>query len=90
MFSYNYFFLPPGGQFTIAEPQNWMALFAFLVTFPITISDGRAFCVWASSATTAELTMSASLGSIHPESAMSKAETSEPLILPVIGLFPPF
>ncbi|MGA8761346.1 MAG: ATP-binding protein [Candidatus Sulfotelmatobacter sp.] len=29
---YNYFFLPPLFRFTIADPQNWIALFAFLVT----------------------------------------------------------
>lgn len=29
---FNYFFLPPVGTFTIAEPQNWIALFAFLAT----------------------------------------------------------
>jgi two-component system, OmpR family, sensor histidine kinase KdpD len=29
---YNYFFLPPLYQFTIADPQNWIALFAFLFT----------------------------------------------------------
>ena len=29
---FNFFFLPPIGTFTIADPQNWMALFAFLVT----------------------------------------------------------
>jgi two-component system sensor histidine kinase KdpD len=28
----NYFFLPPVGTFTIAEPENWVALAAFLVT----------------------------------------------------------
>jgi two-component system, OmpR family, sensor histidine kinase KdpD len=28
----NYYFLPPVGTFTIADPQNWVALFAFLVT----------------------------------------------------------
>ena len=28
----NYYFLPPIGTFTIADPQNWIALFAFLVT----------------------------------------------------------
>jgi two-component system, OmpR family, sensor histidine kinase KdpD len=28
----NYFFLPPVGTLTIADPQNWMALFAFLIT----------------------------------------------------------
>ncbi len=30
--AFNFFFLPPVGTFTIAEPQNWVALFAFLVT----------------------------------------------------------
>ena len=30
--SFNYFFLPPLGTFTIADPQNWVALFAFLAT----------------------------------------------------------
>src|SRR5438067_12696736 len=29
---YNYFFLPPLFRFTIADPQNWIALFAFLFT----------------------------------------------------------
>src|SRR5215467_7491844 len=29
---YNYFFLPPVLTFTIADPQNWVALFAFLIT----------------------------------------------------------
>lgn len=29
---YNYFFLPPLYKFTIADPQNWVALFAFLFT----------------------------------------------------------
>lgn len=32
MLCYNYFFLPPVGGFTIADPENWIALFAFLVT----------------------------------------------------------
>jgi len=32
MLAFNYFFLPPIGTFTIADPQNWVALFAFLVT----------------------------------------------------------
>src|ERR1700723_3047760 len=31
MLAFNYFFLPPVGAFTIADPQNWVALFAFLV-----------------------------------------------------------
>jgi two-component system sensor histidine kinase KdpD len=30
--AYNYFFLPPVGTFTISDPQNWVALFTFLVT----------------------------------------------------------
>ena len=29
---YNFFFLPPVGTFTISDPQNWLTLFAFLVT----------------------------------------------------------
>jgi two-component system, OmpR family, sensor histidine kinase KdpD len=32
MLCFNYFFLPPVLTFTIADPQNWAALFAFLVT----------------------------------------------------------
>ena len=32
MLAFNYYFLPPIGTFTIADPQNWVALFAFLVT----------------------------------------------------------
>ena len=32
MLCLNYFFLPPIGSFTIADPQNWVALFAFMVT----------------------------------------------------------
>ncbi len=31
MLALNFFFLPPLGTFTIADPQNWIALFAFLV-----------------------------------------------------------
>lgn len=30
--TYNFFFLPPIGTFTIADPQNWIALFTFLLT----------------------------------------------------------
>ena len=30
--TFNFFFLPPVGQFTIADPQNWVALFSFLTT----------------------------------------------------------
>jgi len=29
---FNFFFLPPVGTFTIADPQNWIAFVAFLVT----------------------------------------------------------
>lgn len=29
---FNFFFLPPVGTFTIAEPDNWVALAAFLIT----------------------------------------------------------
>jgi two-component system sensor histidine kinase KdpD len=30
--AFNFFFLPPIRTFTISDPQNWVALFAFLVT----------------------------------------------------------
>jgi two-component system sensor histidine kinase KdpD len=30
--AFNYYFLPPVGTLTIADPQNWVALFALLVT----------------------------------------------------------
>ncbi len=30
--AFDYFFLPPIGAFTIADPQDWIALFAFLAT----------------------------------------------------------
>ena len=29
---FNFFFLPPIGTFTIADPQNWVAFIAFLAT----------------------------------------------------------
>src|ERR1700752_4700053 len=32
MLAFNYYFLPPVGTLTIADPQNWVALFAFLVS----------------------------------------------------------
>ena len=32
MLCINFFFLPPVGTLTIADPQNWVALFAFLAT----------------------------------------------------------
>jgi two-component system, OmpR family, sensor histidine kinase KdpD len=38
MLAYNFFFLPPVGTFTIADPQNWVALFAFLAT-AVTVSQ---------------------------------------------------
>src|SRR6202167_5310319 len=34
---FNFFFLPPIGTFTISDPENWVALFAFLVT-AVTVS----------------------------------------------------
>ena len=30
--AFNYYFLPPTGTFTIADTQNWVALFALLTT----------------------------------------------------------
>jgi len=30
--AFNFYFLPPVGTFTIADPQNWVALFSFLTT----------------------------------------------------------
>src|SRR5712692_2587437 len=30
--AFNFFFLPPVGTFTIEDPQNWVALLAFLIT----------------------------------------------------------
>lgn len=30
--AFNFYFLPPVGTFTVADPQNWVALVAFLVT----------------------------------------------------------
>src|SRR3954469_2176890 len=32
MLVFNFFFLPPVRTFTIADPQNWIALLAFLLT----------------------------------------------------------
>ncbi|MDE3109221.1 MAG: DUF4118 domain-containing protein, partial [Acidobacteriota bacterium] len=32
MLCFNFFFLPPLGTFTITDPRNWVALFAFLAT----------------------------------------------------------
>ncbi len=36
MLCFNFFFLPPLGTLTIADPQNWVALSAFVVTAVIT------------------------------------------------------
>jgi len=30
--AFNYYFLPPIGTFTVADPQNWIALLAFLIS----------------------------------------------------------
>jgi two-component system, OmpR family, sensor histidine kinase KdpD len=32
MLAFNFYFLPPVGTFTVADPQNWVALVAFLIT----------------------------------------------------------
>jgi K+-sensing histidine kinase KdpD len=32
VFCFNFFFLPPAGTLTIADPENWVALIAFLIT----------------------------------------------------------
>ena len=32
MLCFNFYFLPPVGTFTVADPQNWVALFTFLAT----------------------------------------------------------
>lgn len=32
MLCFNYYFLPPVGRFTVADPQNWVALATFLLT----------------------------------------------------------
>src|SRR5467141_212230 len=32
MLAFNYFFLPPVGRLMVADPQNWAALAAFLIT----------------------------------------------------------
>jgi two-component system sensor histidine kinase KdpD len=40
---FNYFFLPPVGTFTITDPENWVALFAFLITaFTVSQLSARA------------------------------------------------
>jgi two-component system sensor histidine kinase KdpD len=43
MVCFNFFFLPPLGTLTIADPQNWVALLAFLLTAVVTSQlSGRA------------------------------------------------
>ena len=43
MLCFNFFFLPPVRTFTIADPQNWVALVAFLLTAIVTSQlSGRA------------------------------------------------
>src|SRR5262245_38619317 len=43
MVCFNFFFLPPVGALTIADPQNWVALVAFLITAVVTSQlSGRA------------------------------------------------
>jgi two-component system sensor histidine kinase KdpD len=43
MLCFNFFFLPPVGTLTIADPQNWVALVAFLATAIVTSQlSGRA------------------------------------------------
>ena len=37
VFALNFFFLPPVGTLTIVDPQNWIALFAFLAAVYLTI-----------------------------------------------------
>ena len=34
MLAFNYFFLPPTGTFRVADPENWVALLAFLAISP--------------------------------------------------------
>jgi two-component system sensor histidine kinase KdpD len=43
MLCFNFFFLPPVGTLTIADPQNWVALIAFMATAIVTSQlSGRA------------------------------------------------
>lgn len=43
MVCFNFFFLPPIGTLTIADPQNWVALIAFLITATVASQlSGRA------------------------------------------------
>jgi two-component system sensor histidine kinase KdpD len=41
--SYDYFFLPPIGEFTISDPRNWVALASFLITAVL----GSTLAAWA-------------------------------------------
>ena len=40
MLAFNFFFLPPLGTLTIADPQNWVALISFLTTALVARCDG--------------------------------------------------
>ncbi len=57
--AYNYFFLPPLFRFTIADPQNWIALLTFLVTAVVASQLSERARRSALSATTAEAIASA-------------------------------
>jgi two-component system sensor histidine kinase KdpD len=48
--TFNYFFLPPVGRFTIADSRNWVALLAFLVVALVTSSMADAARARASEA----------------------------------------
>jgi two-component system, OmpR family, sensor histidine kinase KdpD len=41
--AFNWFHIPPVGQWTIADPQNWVALAAFVVAAIMASSVGQAF-----------------------------------------------
>jgi two-component system sensor histidine kinase KdpD len=57
--AYNYFFLPPLFRFVIADPQNWIALFAFLVTAVVA----------------SQLSESARRGAMHADQRRREVET---------------
>jgi len=57
--AYNYFFLPPLFRFVIADPQNWIALFAFLVTAVVA----------------SQLSESARRGAMHADQRRHEVET---------------
>ena len=67
--AFNYFFLPPVGALTIADPQNWVALFAFLVTSIVAASFPRASALKPTKRITAGARLSASTNSAANSSA---------------------